>query len=98
MSVAHGNPTPLIGQGGSGVERLRWLDNGEFLQALVDNDVLNSLASAIRGERQRKFMTAVSSAMNLFQIRISDMLYSFGQCVATQSILHHHNATLEAAD
>ena len=76
----------------------RWLDNGEFLQALVDNDVLNSLASAIRGERQRKFMTAVSSAMNLFQIRISDMLYSFGQCVATQSILHHHNATLEAAD
>ena len=26
------------------------------------------------------------------------MLYFFGQCVANQSILHHHNATLEAAD
>ena len=98
MSVAHGNPAPPKGEGGSGVERLRGLDDGEFLQTLVDNEVMNSLASAVRGERQRKFMAAVSTAINLFQIRVSDMLFSFGQCVATQSILHRHNATLEAAD
>ena len=62
--------------------------------------MLNSLASAVRGERQRKFMAAVSTAFHLFQIRVSDMLllFSFGQCVATQLILHRHSASLVAAD
>ena len=37
MSVAHDNQAPLVGEGGSGVERLslRGLDDGEFLQVLV---------------------------------------------------------------
>ena len=46
--------------------------------------MLNSLASAVRGERERNM-----------RIRHA---FSFGQCEATQSILHRHNATLEAAD
>ena len=54
--------TPPYTEGGSGVKRLRGLDDGEFLQALVDNE-MNPLARAVRGEQQRKFMAAVSTAI-----------------------------------
>ena len=66
--------------------------------AFVDNEVTNPLASAVRGERERKFMAVVSAVINHFELRVSDMLYSFGQCVATLLILHRHCATLEDAD
>ena len=66
--------------------------------AFVDNEVMNPLANAVRGERQRKFMAAVPTVINHFELYVSDMLYSFGQCVATLLILHRHYATLEAAD
>ena len=59
-----GTRRPPFGVGGSGVKRLRGLDDGEFWQALVDNEMMNPLARAVRGERQRKFMAAVSTVVN----------------------------------
>ena len=71
--------------GASGVERLRGLDDGGVLRALVDNEMRNPLAKAVRGALQRNFMAAVSTAFDFFQIRVlSNMLYSFSQFVAAQ--------------
>ena len=119
MSAAHGNPPPLIGERGAGVElreeldgadphprddggevdveSVLRLDDGQFLSALLANEVLAPLSRAVRGERQRKFMAAVATTINMFQVRVADMLYSFGQRVSTQSVLLRHRATLEAA-
>jgi hypothetical protein len=90
-------PAPPIGEGGADVGRWTTLDEGSLLAEILGNEVLAPLSRAVRGERQRKFMAAVATTVNMFQVRVSDMLYSFGQRVPTQLVLHRHRTTLEAA-
>jgi len=91
-----GPPSQDVG-GEVDVEYVSKLDDGQLLSALLANEVLAPLSRAVRGERQRKFMAAVATTINMFQVRVADILYSFGQRVSTQSVLRRHRATLEAA-
>jgi len=88
---------PPAAVGGADVESVSKADEGDFLAMILGNEVLAPLSRAVRGERQRRFMAAVATTINMFQVRVADMLYSFGQRVPTQSILMRHSATLEAA-
>jgi len=77
--------------GGADVESVSKADEGDFLAMILGNEVLAPLSRAVRGERQRRFMAAVATTINMFQVQVADMLYSFGQHVPTQSILMRHS-------
>ena len=87
-------PSLPVGEGGTDVGRWTTLDEGSLLAEILGNEVLAPLSRAVRGERQRKFMAAVATTVNMFQVRVSDMLYSFGQRVSTQLVLHRHRTCL----
>jgi len=89
---------PPGGGGEPGIERLKGLYRGLFLAELLENDVTKLLCAAVQGQRERRFMSHVATVFNMYQIRVSDLLFSFGQWVPVQTVMVRHRSTLEAAD
>ena len=77
---------------------MKGLDRGSFLAELLENDVTKLLCAAVQGQRERRFMSHVATVFNMYQIRVSDLLFSFGQWVPVQTVMVRHRSTLEAAD
>ena len=98
MSAAHGIPAAPRGEEQPDVERLKGLDDGQFLVVLRANEVLNPLSRAVGGQRERRFMGEVATVINMLRVRMSDMLFSFAQRVAVQEVMFRHRSTLEASD
>ena len=98
MSAAHGIPAAPRGEEQPDVERLKGLDDGQFLVVLRANEVLNPLSRAVVGQRERRFMGEVATVINMLRVRMSDMLFSFAQRVAVQEVMFRHRSTLEASD
>ena len=98
MSAAHGIPAAPRGEEQPDVERLKGLDDGQFLVVLRANEVLSPLSRAVGGQRERRFMGEVATVINMLRVRMSDMLFSFAQRVAVQEVMFRHRSTLEASD
>ena len=98
MSAAHCIPAAPREEEQPDVERLKVLDDGQFLVVLRANEVLNPLSRAVGGQRERRFMGEVATVINMLRVRMSDMLFSFAQRMAVQEVMFRHRSTLEASD